>query len=75
MFVEYLLEPKTGQGGAAAADSVSEIFLYVESGGVELTVDGERHALAAGGYALVPPTADYAVKATAYSRLLPCSRR
>lgn len=69
-FVEYLLDPKAGQGGTAAADGDTEIFFYVVSGSVELTVAGQRHALAAGGYALVPPTADHAVKATADSRLI-----
>jgi (S)-ureidoglycine aminohydrolase len=69
-FVEYLIDPKHGQGGAAQADGRVETFLYVVSGGVDLTVDGRRCPLAAGGYGLVPPISDYAVTATADSRLI-----
>ena len=69
-FVEMLVDPKKGQGGESKADGRIETFYYVVSGGVDLTVDGRKHPLAAGGYALVPPTADHAVTATADSRLI-----
>ncbi len=69
-FAEYLLDPRRGQAGGARADGRIETFYYLASGAVDLTVDGERHPLAAGGYALVPPTADHAVTATADARLL-----
>jgi (S)-ureidoglycine aminohydrolase len=69
-FVECLLEPKAGQGGAAEADGRVETFLYVVVGGVDLTIDGKKHPLQAGGYALVPPTAGFAVRATSDSRLV-----
>lgn len=69
-FVETLVDPRKGQGGAARADGRVETFYYVVSGAGELTVDGRRHALAAGGYALVPPTADHGFTATADARLL-----
>jgi len=69
-FVEYLLDPRKGQGGGARADGRVETFYYVVSGTVDLTVDGRRHPLAGGGYALVPPTADHAVVATSDARLI-----
>ena len=69
-FVEYLLEPRKGQAGGSRADGRVETFYFVVSGAVDLTVDGRRHALATGGYALVPPAADHGVTATADSRLI-----
>ena len=69
-FVEYLIDPKKGQGGSARADGRVETFYFVVSGAVDLTVDGRRQPLAAGGYALVPPGSDHAVTATADSRLI-----
>jgi (S)-ureidoglycine aminohydrolase len=69
-FVELLLDVKQGQGGGAKADGRVETFYFVVSGRVDLTVEGRAHPLAAGGYALVPPTADHAVRAAADSRLI-----
>lgn len=69
-FVEYLIDPKKGQGGSARADGRVETFYFVVAGAVDLTVDGTRHPLAVGGYALVPSTSDHAVTATADSRLI-----
>lgn len=69
-FVEYLLDPKKGQGGGGKADGRTETFFYVVAGRVDLTAGGTKHSLAEGGYALVPPTADYAVAAAADSRLI-----
>jgi (S)-ureidoglycine aminohydrolase len=69
-FVEYLIDPKKGQGGSARADGRVETFYFVESGGVDLTVDGSCQPLAAGGYALVPPGSDHAITATTDSRLI-----
>jgi (S)-ureidoglycine aminohydrolase len=61
---------KQGQGGGAKADGRVETFYFVVSGRVDLTVEGRAHPLAAGGYALVPPMADHAVRAAADSRLI-----
>jgi (S)-ureidoglycine aminohydrolase len=69
-FVELLLDVKQGQGGGAKADGRVETFYFVVSGRVDLTVEGRTHPLAAGGYALVPPAADHAVRAAADSRLI-----
>lgn len=69
-FVQYLIDVKRGQAGAARADGRVETFFFVVSGGVELTVAGVTHSLQEGGYALVPPTADYAITASADSRLI-----
>jgi len=69
-FVEYLIDPRKGQGGSACADGRVETFYFVVAGAVDLTVDGKRQPLAAGGYALVPPTSDHSLTATADSRLI-----
>jgi (S)-ureidoglycine aminohydrolase len=69
-FVEYLIDPKRGQGGSARADGRAETFYFVVAGAVDLTVDGRRQPLGAGGYALVPPGSDHAVTAAADSRLI-----
>jgi glyoxylate utilization-related uncharacterized protein len=50
-FVEALIDPKKGQGGGAKADGRVETFLYVVSGGIDLSVDGKRCPLGPGGYA------------------------
>ena len=69
-FVEKLIDAKKGQGGGAKGDGRVETFLYVVTGGIDLTVDGKPQKLAAGGYALVPPTSDYTATASADSRLI-----
>lgn len=69
-FVEYLLDPRKGQGGASRADGRVETFYFVVAGAIDLAVGDRRHALGAGGYALVPPTSDHAVTATADARLI-----
>ena len=62
-FVEYLIDLPSGEGGAHKADGVIEFFFYVLSGSLDLTVDGARHPLGSGGFALVPPNSDFAATA------------
>jgi (S)-ureidoglycine aminohydrolase len=60
-FVEYLLDLKAGAIAKVTADESIETFFYVLSGSAKLTVDGELNDLAAGGFALVPPTMNFEV--------------
>ena len=69
-FVEYLLDLEAGQAGRHAADDRNELFLYVLSGAVSLTIDENRHSLAAGGFALVPPTSNLEATSVEDSSLL-----
>ena len=70
-FVEYLLEIKAGGGTKAGADGRVETFFYVLAGRVTLTIGkGKAQVLAAGGYALIPPTESYVFRATVASRVI-----
>jgi (S)-ureidoglycine aminohydrolase len=69
-FVEYLIDLEPKQAGSHKADGRVEYFFYVLSGKVTLTMDGKKHTLGEGGFALVPPTADFSAVATAKSSLL-----
>ena len=60
-FVEYLLDLKAGASAKVTADESIETFFYVLSGSAKLMVDGSSHDLAAGGFALVPPTMNFEV--------------
>jgi (S)-ureidoglycine aminohydrolase len=69
-FAEYLLELEAGHTGSHAADNRIEFFFYVLSGRLSLTVDGRDHALNEGGYAFVPPSANFRAAAQVPTRLL-----
>ncbi len=69
-FAQYLLELETGHFGSHSADRRIEFFFYVLSGRLSLAIDGRDHLLEDGGYALVPPSADFRASATAPTRLL-----
>ena len=74
-FVEYLLDLKKGQGGKHEADGQIEFFFYILSGAARLTIGGKSHALADGGYALVPPDSSFVVSATGDTSLLMLRKR
>ncbi len=75
-FIEYLLNLKPGASAAVAAGGKIETFFYVLSGSVKLTIDkSNSHALAAGGFALLPPTASYEVSAAAPAQVLMLKKR
>ncbi|TVR74678.1 MAG: (S)-ureidoglycine aminohydrolase [Spirochaetaceae bacterium] len=76
-FAQYRLELAAGHHGEHAADGEIEHFLYLLEGDAALAVlDVEKrgrteHALTPGGFALIPPTADYRLEArTAVTLLL-----
>jgi (S)-ureidoglycine aminohydrolase len=78
-FTQYRIELDAGSVGAHSADGEIEHFLYVLEGEATLVIAEEAegnaatsgakrgakatHALASGGYALIPPTADYHLNA------------
>jgi len=74
-FVEYLLDLRPGQEGRHGADGQIEFFFYILSGTATLAVDGRSHALAEGGYALVPPNAAFALAAVSETSLLMLRKR
>jgi (S)-ureidoglycine aminohydrolase len=74
-FAEYLLDLPSGEGGAHKADGAIEFFFYVLSGSFVLTVDGARHPLAPGGFALVPPNSDFTATAGSQSSFLLLRKR
>jgi len=74
-FAEYLVDLAPGQVGAHPADGNIEFFIFVLSGALTLTIDGKSHALANGGYALIPPDRGFAAAATAQTSLLLLRKR
>ncbi|MCE9614420.1 MAG: hypothetical protein K8T26_09100 [Lentisphaerae bacterium] len=70
-FVEYLLDMRAGGGTRHEADGRVETFVYVLSGAARLSIDGKRQpALAAGGYALIPPNAAFELAASRATQAL-----
>src|SRR4051794_23430305 len=55
-FVQYLLEVPQNGGTTQKADGRIETFLYALSGEFTLSAGGKTNKLAAGGFALIPPT-------------------
>jgi (S)-ureidoglycine aminohydrolase len=57
-FSQYVVETSPGGGSdAPEADPDAEAVLFVVAGALALTVDGDEHELAPGGYAYLPPGA------------------
>lgn len=69
-FAEYCVDLAPGQVGTHPADGRIEFFIFVLSGALTLTIDGKTHALANGGYALIPPDRGFAAAAAAQTSLL-----
>ena len=62
-FSQYITEVAPGGGSdRPEIDSRAEAALFVVSGGVELTFEGQRHALTAGGFAYLPPAARWSLR-------------
>jgi (S)-ureidoglycine aminohydrolase len=74
-FAEYLLDLPSGEKGAHRADGAIEFFFYVLSGSLALSVDGVRHALAPGGFALVPPNSGFTATADGQASFLLLRKR
>ncbi len=74
-FTEYLLDVTAGQTGAHQADGQIEFFMYVLSGALTVAIDGKNHALANGGYALIPPDKSFTAVAAAQTTFLLLRKR
>ena len=62
-FAQYVVEVAPGGGSQhPEPDRGAEAVLFVVGGAVVLTLEGERHELAAGGYAYLPPGAAWALR-------------
>ncbi len=70
-FAEYYLTVPRGRGTGQSADARIETFFYVLAGDFALALDGApEQRLKAGGFALVPPAADYRLTAVVDGVLL-----
>ena len=64
-FSQYVMEVAAGGGSEMPdADMGAEHFLFVTEGAMDLTINGAKHSLTAGGYAFIPPSTKWMLKAT-----------
>jgi len=64
-FSQYIVEVAPGGGSdKPETDPAAEAVLFVVEGNVLLTVGGEKHELGPGGYAFLPPAADWTLRNT-----------
>lgn len=64
-FSQYVMQVQAGGGSDLPdADPAAEHFLFMTEGAMDLTIDGTKHAMTAGGYAFVPPAAKWSLTAT-----------
>ncbi|MEL6959999.1 MAG: bifunctional allantoicase/(S)-ureidoglycine aminohydrolase [Pseudomonadota bacterium] len=64
-FSHYIMEVQPNGGSdQPELDAGAEGVLFVVEGSVELTVKGETHALAEGGYAFLPPSSGWTLRNT-----------
>ncbi|MDI5892873.1 bifunctional allantoicase/(S)-ureidoglycine aminohydrolase [Halomonas rhizosphaerae] len=62
-FSQYIMEVAPGGGSERPElDPEAEGVLFVVEGEMTLTLAGERHHMAAGGYAFIPPGSDWQVR-------------
>ncbi|UJF17837.1 (S)-ureidoglycine aminohydrolase [Vibrio sp. SS-MA-C1-2] len=62
-FSQYIVE--VGPGGGSdkpELDDVAEGILFVVSGSMDITIEGDVHRLEEGGYAYLPPRCDWSLK-------------
>jgi (S)-ureidoglycine aminohydrolase len=62
-FSQYIAEVEPGGGSdTPETDAGAQAVLFVVDGELALTIDGAGHTLASGGYAYIPPSADWQVR-------------
>jgi (S)-ureidoglycine aminohydrolase len=69
-FVQYLLDVRPDGGAKVEPDGKVESFLYCMSGEASLSLSEGRTTLAEGGYAFIPHSSEYRLKATQPTRLI-----
>jgi len=64
-FSQYIVDVAPG-GGSKTPETATgaEAVIFVTSGAIDLTLDGQAHRLEAGGYAYIPPDCDWALANT-----------
>ena len=64
-FSQYIAEVQPGGGSVQPeTDPNAEAVLFVVEGGVTLTIGGDTHEMATGGYAYLPPATDWTLRNT-----------
>ena len=64
-FAQYIVEVSPNGGSTLPEpDKTAEAVLFVVSGAIELTLNGELHRMEEGGYAFIPPADEWSVKNT-----------
>lgn len=62
-FSQYIVEVSPGGGSSAPEqDKEAEGVIFVVEGEIDLTLQGNVHTLKPGGYAFIPPAADWALR-------------
>ncbi|MDB2407475.1 bifunctional allantoicase/(S)-ureidoglycine aminohydrolase [Jannaschia sp.] len=62
-FSQYIMEVQPGGGSERPeADPGAQAALFVVEGSIEITLNGTAHRLEAGGYAWLPPGADWSLR-------------
>jgi (S)-ureidoglycine aminohydrolase len=62
-FSQYIVEVSPGGGSDRPdTDPKAQAVLFVVEGAVSLTIDGQTHELSVGGYAYIPPSANWTLR-------------
>ena len=70
-FSQYLMEVQPGGGSdRPETEAGAEAVLFVVSGSIDVTVNGTLHTLAEGGYAYLPPAAEWTVRNSGVEKAL-----
>ena len=64
-FSQYVMQVEAGGGSDLPdADAEAEHFLFITAGALDLTINGQKHSMVAGGYAYLPPATTWTIKAS-----------
>lgn len=74
-FAEYRIQMPPNAEGVHTGDGEIEHFLFVLEGTVDVSIKPGEHRLSAGGYALLPPSMGYSVRAPEGATLLLLRKR
>lgn len=63
-FSQYVMQVQPGGGSDVPdADAGVEHFIFMTKGQMDITIDGAKHHMSAGGYAFIPPASTWALRA------------